>query len=224
MEILLVEDHLPTATSVQDILRPYHQVTHACSCQQAFDQVAQRSFDIFIVDLHLPDGSGLEFCRQSGDDLELAKVLVLSGRCDTHSKVTALRAGADDYLTKPFVAAELRARLEALQRRGNFLHRQVICCSELCLEVEDHRLKKGDKALRLTSLETRLLATLMEHHDRTLTRNQLLLALKKEDNTENSLQALIKNLRRKLRCLSKTKVVETVYGVGYRFSSRYAKS
>jgi len=243
MEILLVEDHLPTAQSISWTLHPKHQVVHAMSCHDAETQLRRQHFDILIVDLNLPDGSGFSFC-QLPDDVRSPKVIVLSGLNELQTKVRALEAGADDYLTKPFAPSELQARVSAVLRRGErerdctgFTLQQI---GDFALSLQSAVVAHNGRRIQLTPTEQHIFSFLIRHRDQVVRKASLLEhVFDRRDNcanldtsssrdegksiTLNTIETHIKTLRRKLQLGKKDLLIETIYGLGYRLNSAYAK-
>lgn len=223
MEILVVEDHLPTAQSIAWLLRSNYQVTHAASCQQAEQYLQRKKFAALIVDLHLPDGSGLQFC-QSGEESGASKVLVLSGESDVSTKVTTLLAGADDYLTKPFALLELQTRLQVLLRRDSHRQKKVQHIGPFTFCSSAAVVYHGNKNIRLTPREHLLLCSLLRHQNQVVSKEKLLEDIYDFSDmaSVNTLEAHLKNLRRKLALPSKNTLIETIYGLGYRLNTTHA--
>jgi two-component system, OmpR family, response regulator len=220
MKILIVEDHLATAESLKCYLSSKHEVELASSCQQAEKILAEFNVDLLILDLGLPDGSGIAFCEK--DSVNHVPTLILSGRCDTHTKVAALDAGADDYLAKPFSPSELLARINALLRRyKSQVLQSVTKIGHLVLK--DHAIEYRGRTTSLTSVEQKLLRELVRSAYQVVSKTTLTQTLDGGDAAEknNSLESHIKNIRRKLGISRSDHFLETIYGVGYRLNPSY---
>lgn len=222
MEVLLVEDHPATAHSVRAILRPYYSVTHAATCAEAMDQVSQKHFDVCIIDLNLPDGLGTRLIQQN--QIDQPRVLVLSGQSDVQTKVFTLRAGADDYLTKPFTAAELAARVEVLLRRSKATLHSRFVCDQFTFLVQDQQLSTTQGERKLTQLEAKLLTQLLYSRGQVVSHHSLRSRLWTMDKDQNALEVLVKNLRKKLALPTQPSCIETIYGVGYRLRTSHGHS
>lgn len=210
MKILIVEDHLPTAQSVQWYLQSKHQVTHVTSCKDARSYLNINSCDLLLLDLGLPDGSGLEFCEPSLPDH--IPTMVISGNSRIHTKITALDAGADDYILKPFSPAELLARINALTRRFT-LHGERGTNSPLIvgqLKIEEGRAQYFTSQAQLTQTETQVLLQFMQTPSQVISKERFVVS--------GSIEVHIKNIRKKLHLPKTHKLIETIYGVGYRLN------
>ncbi len=211
--VLLIEDDPGVAEVVSFHLeQASFSVTVASGLEQAWAllEVAQ----VVVLDWMLPDGSGLDVLRtlrDNADDHRLP-VLMLTARASEMDRVTGLEAGADDYLVKPFSAAELVARVRALLRRVR--SRQHIVLGELLIDVDEARAVLGGTAVPLTRREFELLAFLAAHSGRVYTRSELLDRVWGKDflGTERTVDQHIAQLRSWLTSL----VIETVRGRGYR--------
>ena len=207
MQILIVEDHIPTAQSVQWYLQSRHQVAHVTSCRAARQHLSKNRCDVLLLDLGLPDGSGLELCEPNLPGH--IPTMVISGNARIHTKITALDAGADDYILKPFSPAELLARINALSRRCT-PHSRTLSLTVGQLKLEERRVQYSAHYAQLTQTETKLLRRLMQTPSQGIPKASF--------HTSGSLEVHIKNIRRKLQ-LSKThNLIETIYGVGYRLN------
>lgn len=222
--ILLIEDHLPTAQSVQWLLGHRYAVTHAATCQAAERLLEKKEFALMIIDLHLPDGSGAQFCEPAKLHQHSSCVLVLSGTADVPTKVKTLIAGADDYLTKPFASAELNARVNALLRRAKVTQPQQVALGRIVFFPEESTVQAASTVIRLTRLENLLLSVLLRHRDQVVSRPRLLETVWGDvaEVSEHVLEAQIKNLRKKLHLVADRHFIETIYGVGYRLNTTYA--
>ncbi|MBW7944516.1 response regulator transcription factor [Patescibacteria group bacterium] len=221
--ILLLEDHQPTAQTVQWLLRHRYSVTHAPTCQAAERFLAEREFELLIIDLQLPDGSGAQFCEPTNFHRHPPSILVLSGITEVSTKVNTLTAGADDYLTKPFSAAELNARVATLLRRAKVWDPQELSLGNIVFSPEESSVRTADDVIHLTRLENELLTVLLRHRDQVVRKARLLDTIWGEAAAcGNVLEAQIKNLRKKLPLLAQGCRIETIYGIGYRLNTKYA--
>jgi two-component system phosphate regulon response regulator PhoB len=187
--------------------------------------IADQRPDLVLVDWMLPDMSGLELTRALKRDKETqdVPVIMLTARAEEQDKVTGLDGGADDYVTKPFSARELLARINAVLRRsGNGSTDEVIDAEGLVLDAASHRVTVGDHTVQLGPTEYRLLSFFMTHADRVYSRAQLL------DRVwggnvyveERTVDVHIRRLRKALEAFSYDRFIQTVRGSGYRFSTR----
>ena len=224
--ILVVEDEQPIRDLIAfGLRRAGFQVALAEDCRAARASIADRRPDLLLVDWMLPDTSGLELTRQLRKDPNTRDIpiIMLTARADESDKVTGLEGGADDYMTKPFAARELVARIQALLRRmtpaGNDGRVEF---AGLALDQAGHRVLADGHAVGLGPTEYRLLKFLMTHPDRVYARSQLL------DRVwggnvyveERTVDVHIRRLRKALEASGHDRFVQTVRGAGYRFSAQ----
>lgn len=177
--------------------------------------------DVMILDMTMPNLSGIEVChrlRAKGSELP---VLLLTARHGTEDRVAGLDSGADDYLVKPFVLDELLARLRALLRRRHPadtpFESTTLCFENLCMDQVGRQVHREDQLLDLTRTEYELLELLLEHPNQVLTRDQIYEAVWGYDSAlaSNSLEVYVGYLRRKIEIGEGTRLIHTVRGVGY---------
>ena len=198
------------------------EVVLAENLAAARDAVAGEPPDGAIIDLLLPDGSGIELCRELRSWSRMPLV-VLSGLEEEEQKVQALEAGADDYVTKPFSPGELVARLHAVFRRVSENGEEAtILLGGLEVDFPAHSVSLDGRPLRLTPIEFNLLALLAKNHGRLLTSRELLSKVWGEDHSSDTplLRTHIANLRHKLEQArgGAQELIRTEPGVGYRFA------
>jgi two-component system KDP operon response regulator KdpE len=196
------------------------EVVQSATTREALDRAAIRPPDAAIIDLLLPDGDGAELCRHLREWSRMP-ILVLSALDQEQEKVRVLGTGADDFITKPFGAAELVARLEAaLRRAAPGSDQPVVEIDGLELDFRARAVRAGSRDVRLTPIEYDLLRVLVQHRGKVLT-HQLLLLEVWGPGYETGQQALrfhISNLRRKISPREWTeRHILTEQGVGYRF-------
>lgn len=216
--IFLVEDDREICSVVQDFLR---QSGHTCFCA-ADGLTAQKDFsqarpDLVLLDLMLPYFSGDRFLAWLRGRSQIP-VIVLSAKNLTQDKISLLRLGADDYLTKPFDLEELLARIESLLRRAGCTSApDVLSFHGLRIDLKAHEARCGETALALTAKEFQLLALLAGQPGRAFTKFEIYQAVWNGRADENTLNAHISTLRRKLRQAGLSEnCIETLYGVGYK--------
>ena len=215
MHVLLIEDDPLVASGVVAGLRLHGMtVDHVDTAAQAQAALAASHFDVGVLDLGLPDEDGMALLARWRARGEALPVLVLSARDGVEHRVRALRAGADDYLLKPFDLDELVARLHALLRRASGRSADLIRHGALSFSPSSGDVRLGDEPVALSRRELALLRTLLQHPDRVLGLEQLhdsLYGYAREVES-NAVNVHIHHLRRKLGA----GIVETVRGLGYR--------
>ena len=226
--ILVVEDE----KAVRDMIafglrRAGYDVHEAEDCRAARARMVDARPDLMLIDWMLPDMSGLELTRslKRSKDTEEIPVIMLTARAAETDKVSGLEGGADDYITKPFSPRELLARIQAVLRRaqpaggGDLLE-----ADGLKLNDSSHRVSSGESEISLGPTEYRLLHFFMSHPERVFSRGQLLDRVW-GGNTyveERTVDVHIRRLRKALEPFDLERLVQTVRGAGYRFSTREA--
>lgn len=218
MRILVVEDHAALARQLMEALAEAGFVAdHAADGEEGLFLGETEPYDAVVLDLGLPRLDGLSVLkrwRAAGRDLP---VLILTARDGWSEKVAGLNAGADDYLAKPFVMAELIARLQALVRRAHGRSQPQISLGRLVIDTGAQRVLLDGAATRLTGLEYRLLAYLALHAGQVVSKTELTEHLYAQDfdRDSNTLEVMVGRLRRKLG----EGFIETVRGQGYRLAA-----
>jgi two-component system phosphate regulon response regulator PhoB len=224
--VLVVEDEQPIRDLIAfGLRRAGCDVALAEHSQAALASIGDRRPDLVLVDWMLPDMSGVELVRTLRRDANTRDipVIMLTARGEEVDKVTGLESGADDYVTKPFSARELVARIQAVLRRSAPAgESERVDVDGLALDQAGHRVTARDKPVALGPTEYRLLAFLMTHPDRVYSRGQLL------DRVwggnvyveERTVDVHIRRLRKALEPGGYDRFVQTVRGAGYRFSAQ----
>ena len=223
--VLVVDDERQILRALKVILREAgYDVIEAVTMQEALDRAAVRPPDAAIVDLMLPDGSGVELCRRLREWTSMP-ILVLSAVGEEDAKVEALEAGADDYVTKPFGPDELLARIRVALRRvtaEEVPESGHLQAGDLVIDYDRRRVTLSGEELRLTPKELELLSLLARNHDRVLTHRAILKAIwgpNAVDQPEH-LWALVAQLRKKIEPdPSAPRYLVSEPWVGYRFVS-----
>jgi two-component system, OmpR family, KDP operon response regulator KdpE len=218
--VLVVDDEPQILRGLRVVLRNAgYQVDVAASKAQALDAVAARAPDVMVLDLILPDGSGVEVCEEVRRWSRLP-IIVLSAVGDEREKVRALNAGADDYMTKPFGSDELAARLRALLRRAaDFAQDPVVAVGHLSVDLAARRVLKDGEEVHLTPIEFDLLRVLATHRGKLVTQRQLLREVwgPGYDDATHYLRVHMAHIRAKVeRDPSRPRLLVTDPGVGYR--------
>ena len=218
MRVLVVEDHPALARQVMDALAEAGFVAdQAADGEEGHFLGDTEPYDAVVLDLGLPVLDGLTVLkrwRSAGRDMP---VLILTARDGWSEKVAGLNAGADDYLTKPFVMAELVARVQALVRRAHGRSRPEIALGRLLVDTAAQRVTLDGAAVKLTGLEYRLLAYLALHAGQIVSKTELTEHLYAQDfdRDSNTLEVVVGRLRKKLG----DGLIETMRGQGYRLAA-----
>ena len=223
-KILIIEDEPDIRKTLEyNISREGYEVISASSLSEGREKLESVSFSLLLLDLMLPDGSGLDLCRELKQDKSLSSmpVIILTAKDDEVDKVVGFELGADDYVTKPFSVRELILRVKAVLKRGERksdnmeIQRQF---GELKIDVDSHEVFINDDQVSLTALEFKLLHQLVDRRGRVQSRDQLLSDVwgYSSDVTTRTVDTHIKRLREKLGDMGK--YVHTIRGVGYKFT------
>lgn len=224
--ILIVEDERPIREMIAfGLRRSGFEVSEAADVSAARASIADRRPDLVLVDWMLPEMSGLELTRALKRDKETQElpIIMLTARAQEQDKVLGLDSGADDYVTKPFAARELLARINAVLRRAAAgSGEERVEADGLVLDAASQRVTVGEQTVLLGPTEYRLLSFFMTHADRVYSRTQLL------DRVwggnvyveERTVDVHIRRLRKALEAFQYDRFIQTVRGSGYRFSTR----
>lgn len=223
--ILLVEDEPAIQELISaNLTRAGHPVVRASDAETAQRLIREALPDLILLDWMLPGMSGIEFARRLRNDerTRAIPIIMLTARGEETDKVLGLEVGADDYVTKPFSPRELVARIKAvLRRRAPQVTEDVVEVSGLRLDPVTHRVSAGTLALSLGPTEFRLLHFLMTHPERVHSRAQLLDQVWGDHVfvEERTVDVHIRRLRSALEVSGHDRLIQTVRGAGYRFSS-----
>lgn len=218
MRVLVVEDEKKTASFIRKALQAEGFAVDVCHRgDDALAAAAATPFDGIVMDIMLPEGDGLQVLKQLRNQQIRTPVLLLSARGAVNERVEGLNAGADDYLPKPFVIAELVARVRALGRRGSETKSTVLRMADLTLDTISHRAERGGRFFDLTAREFRLLEFLMRSSGRICGRMSIIEKVWDYDFDPgtNLVDVYIKRLREKIDEGFESKLLHTVRGVGY---------
>lgn len=218
-KILLLEDDVALGNGIRLALQgPQVQIVLCRTLAQAQDMIAQGSFDLMILDINLPDGSGLQLLEQVRKRSDVPVILLTANDMEM-DVVTGLESGADDYITKPFSLAILRARVNAQLRRGTSTKTSCIEIDGFRFDFDRMEFRRDGQIIELSKTEQKLLRILIENRGQTLPRATLVDRVwtdGAEYVDENALSVTVKRLRGKLEDNpSNPKYLKTVYGIGY---------
>ncbi len=220
--ILVVEDDADTAEYILKGLREAgFTAEHVADGRDGLYMASSSDFDAVVMDRMLPGMDGLSVTKAVRAAGVQTPILILSALAHLDERVTGLRAGADDYLTKPFGFAELAARLENLMRRGSTKPVETsLACGDLTLDLLSRRVTRAGRALELLPRELKLLEYFLRHRDRVVTRTMLLEEVwdYRFDPHTSLIDTHISRLRKKIDEGFERPLLHTVRGSGYRLS------
>ena len=219
MRILVVEDEPAISTAIRSILGSAdHAVDVAASGPEAMTWAESYRYDLVVLDVVLPGFDGFEVCRRLRQAGFMAPILMLTARDQVDDRVRGLDAGADDYLAKPFAAAELLARVRALRRRGATPREPILAVGDVTIDPATHDVQVRGRQVRLTAKEFALLEVLARHPGQIFAQDRLIDALWDADFAagSNVVEVYIHSLRRKIDGGRRDGLIETVRGAGYR--------
>lgn len=223
MRVLIIEDNPRLATSVQQALTEQGYNSDVClTGYEAEDLGAEDVYDLYILDVMLPDRSGVEVCKNLRHMGVKAPVLMLTALSNTTNKVEGLDAGADDYLTKPFEYDELVARVRALMRRGQATESTKLKLGDLEYDLARRTVTRGGESIKFTSKELNLLEYFMRNIERVVSRSSIMQSVWETEYEpgSNIVDVYVSNLRKKLVSTGGSQLIHTVIGTGYRFGER----
>lgn len=221
MRILVVEDEASLRAQLESQLRKAgYAVDAAADGEDGYYLGQEHPFDLAVVDLGLPKLSGIDVIRRWREAGRMFPILILTARGRWQDKVEGLNAGADDYLTKPFQAEELHARISALLRRAAGVASPVLRCGPITLDTTAHTVHVEENLLELTGYEYKVLEYLMLNRGKVISKTELTEHVYDQDfdRDSNVIEVFIGRLRRKLDPDNRYQPVETLRGRGYRFA------
>ncbi len=222
MKLLIIEDNRSLAESLKKQLSKSYIVEVYRTGEDGLAHAVTGAYDIIILDLGLPDKHGYEVCKQIRIARVHTPVLILSAVSDVPSRVALLNIGADDYLTKPFSMAELKARIGALMRRvPEGYNENVLTASDLVIDPERRRVERGGVRIALRRKEFDILEYLVRNQGRPVTRSMILDHAwdGSKDAWNNTVDVHIKHLRDKVDRPFESALIKTAYGIGYMIDS-----
>lgn len=221
--VLVVDDEDQIRALLHSTLRfAGYDVLEAADGMSALDELGDSGIDLVVLDVGLPDMDGFEVVRLLRSRNVFTPVLMLTARLEVEDRVHGLKLGADDYVTKPFSAAEIVARVEALLRRASQRadsgpEADVLRLDDLVVDLGTMRITRAGQPVELSPTEFRLLVYLLENSGRVLSKTQILQQVWGYDfgGDTNVVERFVSNLRRKIDDGAATPVLHTVRGFGY---------
>jgi DNA-binding response OmpR family regulator len=223
MKVLIIEDEEELSQSICEYL-----AGEQFTCEQAFEyktaieKIGLYEYACIVLDIMLPGGSGMDILKQLKKENKLDGVLIISAKNSTEDKVNGLKAGADDYLAKPFHLPELSARVAAIIRRKNFEGRPVVEFGLLEVNLDSKELRVHGNKVDLTKKEYELLLYFLANKEKVINKNAIAMHLWGDDmdvsGSYDFIYTHIKNLRKKLLQAGAEDYIRSIYGSGYKFT------
>ncbi|NVK66282.1 MAG: response regulator transcription factor [Flavobacteriales bacterium] len=222
MKLLVVEDEKDLRQAICDFfVKSGEVIIGAENIFEAEDKLISHQFDLVILDITLPDGSGIDLISTIKKTQSNVGILILSAKNSLDDKIQGLDLGADDYLTKPFHISELNSRVKALVRRSIFRGEDVIKFNEIVINLEQRQAYVSASPISLTNKEFSLLLFLVNNKNRVLTKDSIAEHLWGDsvEYLENYdfIYTHIKNLRKKILAEGGQDYLKTVHGIGYKY-------
>lgn len=224
MKILIIEDEVKLANSIEEYLEEEGHVCElAHNFKQAKEKIDAHQYESIVVDINLPDGSGLDLIAYIKEQNISHGIIIISARNSLENRIEGLEIGADSYLTKPFHLSELNAQLKSINRRINFSGNNDIVYNEIKLLPDEFKVFIHEKELTLTRKEYDLLLFFISNKNKVITKTGLAEHLWGDymDSADSFdfIYTHIKNLRKKLISMGCSDYIKTVYRVGYKFET-----
>jgi DNA-binding response OmpR family regulator len=223
LKLLIVEDEQGLRETIEKYFTEEGSVCEVCAdLESALQKIAVYAYDCILLDIGLPDGEGfaiLDYLQKSGKN---ECVLVISARNSLDDKIKGLNLGADDYITKPFHLAELKARLLAIFRRKAFSSINILTYNEITIDLSGRRVSVDNDEIVFTKKEYDMLLYFIANKGKVISKNAIAEHLWGDDidmlDSFDFIYTHIKNLRKKLMDITGVDFIKSVYGVGYKFS------
>jgi DNA-binding response OmpR family regulator len=223
MKILLVEDERGLSDAIIKYLKMNDYV---CELAETYGDADEKtglySYDCILLDLNLPDGSGLNLIKKIKNTKNGAGIIIISARDTIDDRIKGLELGADDYLVKPFDLAELNARIKSLIRRISYKGSNIIEAGELKIFPDEYKVSHNEEFIDLTRKEFNLLVFLVSNANRVLAKETIAEHIWGDDfdmaESFDFVYTHVKNLRKKLNDRGLGEYIQTIYGIGYKFN------
>lgn len=225
MKLLLIEDEPELTKDILEYLKNEGYLSESVlTYNEACEKVNIYEYDCLIVDITLPDGNGLDLIKQVKSIYKKTGILIISAKNSLGDKINGLELGADDYLTKPFHLAEMNARIKSILRRRKFDGEEQITFGDIIIIHDKREVKVNNILLDLTKKEYELLLFFISNKEKVLTRESIAEHIwgDQADAFDNLdfVYSQIKNLRKKITEAGGADYIKSVYGVGYKITSK----
>ena len=218
--ILIVEDDIAIQETLKELLcMKGYQVQQAYHMKEAL-LLDKSHIDVMIIDIQLPDGNGITLCQQMRQQSQIP-ILFLTAKDDEQTIVEALNAGGDDYITKPFRANELLARLNCIMRRIEHNH-DIIQTNDLSIDIRKYRVMKNNQEIVLSAIGYEILFLIVQNQGMVITRERMIEFIEEKTGNyieDNTVSVHMKRLWEKLGQYQQQEYIETVRGIGYRWKN-----
>jgi DNA-binding response OmpR family regulator len=224
LKILVIEDEQDLLENIIDYLIIDGNVCDGCTdLATAIDKLTINNYDGILLDISLPDGDGFTILEYLKEKNKNEAVLIISARNSLDDKLKGLNVGADDYLTKPFHLAELKARLTAVLRRKSSNTNSILNYNEIAIDILGHNVEINGSSINLTKKEYDILLYFIANKDRIISKIAIADHLWGEEmdmhNNFDFIYTHIKNLRKKMLDVGCNDYLKSVYGIGYKFTA-----
>ncbi|MCB0374915.1 MAG: response regulator transcription factor [Phaeodactylibacter sp.] len=226
MKILIVEDNTQLLEAIRETLVGEHYVCETAEkYTAASEKIHMHNYDVMVVDINLPGGSGLKLIREIKGINPATGIIIISARNSLDHKIEGLELGADDYLTKPFDMAELVVRVKALLRRRSFSGTSTVTFGDISIDTGRREVTAGGTKVDLTKSEYNILLFFFSNPNRVLTRESIAEHIWGDNmdlaDSFDFIYSHIRNLRKKLTATGVDDPIKVVYGIGYRLKRDY---
>lgn len=223
MKLLIVEDNIDLTTSIIEFLsKEKYQINTVQKFADAEKIIVQNEFDCVLIDLMLPDGSGLNLVKLLKEIQPKTGIIIITAKNTIDDKLSGLDLGADDYLTKPFHLAELNARIKSVIRRRVYDGENEIRLNELTINTNLREVKVNDIPIILTRKEYDILTFLVSNRERVVTKESIVEHVWGDNinafDNFDFVYTHIKNLRKKIIDTGGKDYIQSIYGIGYKFT------
>jgi two-component system OmpR family response regulator len=224
MKILIVEDSPELGIELKEYLSSNGYICKISkNCKEALEEINSNDYDIMLLDLGLPDGSGFDVLKEIRKTSSKTAVVIITAQGELEDRISGLQLGADDYLTKPFALTELGARLFAIIRRMHGFTVNQLDIHGFNLQLQDYKVRYNEVPINLTKKEFDIFQYLVLNKNRVITRLQLTEHIWGDilevNSDSNFIDVHVRNLRKKLDKHSEIHWFETVRNVGYRINA-----
>jgi len=222
MKVLVIEDNIELLQDIKHFMEAQGNICEvAHDYKSAFMKVVIFPYDILIVDITLPDGSGLDIIKEVKQKNIDAGIIIISAKNAIGDKIQGLEIGADDYLTKPFYLAELNARIKAIYRRKAYKGSNEINFNEIKIKPDNYEVFINDKPINLTKKEFNIIHFFVVNKNRLLTKEAIAEHLWGDHiemtDSFNFIYPHLANLRKKIAKFGGKDYIKSIYNVGYKF-------